>query len=140
MGSTSDFDYATIKYPGVSVEEGPALARSLVAPTLVISPNPFRDRVTITLNGADQRIGRSVSRASGYQQSGLSIYDACGRLVRSFALCSMPSAHSSSPHTLGSVLISWDGRDDRGANLPAGVYFIRSEDAGIKPVRIVKIR
>jgi hypothetical protein len=110
-----------------------AMSNEPRAMRLRIQPNPFRSRVTITFNNADQTISGSTGSGSGHQEPGLRIYDATGCVVKSFVLGSMPYA-------LGSVLVSWDGRDDRGANLPAGVYFIRSEDAGIKPVRIVKIR
>ena len=37
--------------------------------------------------------------------------------------------------------ISWDGRDDRGHNLPSGVYFCRLETSGkVKTVKMVLIR
>jgi len=44
------------------------------------------------------------------------IYDVAGRSVRTLA---------DAPYPAGSHRLSWDGRDDRGRPVPAGVYFIR---------------
>jgi len=42
---------------------------------------------------------------------------------------------------LGDTTWSWDGRDDRGEQVPTGVYYIRSEaDRLDEPMRIVRIR
>jgi flagellar hook assembly protein FlgD len=100
---------------------------------LTILPNPFRNRVTITLNGADQRTRGSAGGASADQQPDLRIYDASGRLVKSFGPGSLLVAHRS-------LLVTWDGRDDGAKGLPAGVYFIRLAGNGNESVRIVKIR
>ena len=89
---------------------------------LEIRPNPFRSRVTITVGGADKSISGSAGRASGHQQPGLRIFDASGRVVRSFDVGSLLVAHRS-------LLVTWDGRDDRGKRLPAGVYLVRYTDA-----------
>ena len=47
----------------------------------------------------------------------LKIYDATGRLVKSFNLESCIMDHESS--------FSWDGRDDQNRMLGSGVYFIK---------------
>ncbi len=62
----------------------------------------------------------------------LRIYDVSGRVVKSFNLesCIMNQASR----------IVWDGSDDFGRSLPAGVYFIVSDDKSVAPVRVVKIR
>ncbi len=64
---------------------------------LVVIPNPFRSVAHITLPR-----GASVLR----------IYDATGRIVRTFR---------------GSAEIDWDGQDDRNLFLPSGVYFLKAE-------------
>jgi subtilisin family serine protease len=51
----------------------------------------------------------------------LVLYDVAGRRVRTLAEGTLPSG----PH-----IIRWDGRDDRGAPLPAAVYFARLESPG----------
>jgi hypothetical protein len=78
-------------------------------------PNPFR---TIT----------SISIGHSAKSMELKIYDMAGRIIRSFTLGSMLSA------------LCWDGTDQVGRPVPAGVYFIISQNKSIIPVRIVKVR
>ncbi len=70
-----------------------------------VQPNPFITQVNICLGQ------RANSR-------GLQIYDATGRLVRSFTLDPMPSA------------LCWNGTDQEGRSVPKGVYFVRLEAGG----------
>ncbi len=56
----------------------------------------------------------------------LVVLDARGRLVRTLATGS---------HGPGEHLITWDGTDDRGRNLPSGVYFYRLRAAGLQYTR-----
>jgi hypothetical protein len=74
-------------------------------PFLFIQPNPFIEKVDIKLS-----IGQ---RAKCIE---LKIYDVTGRIVKDFQL---PTAYSLLP-----TPISWDGRDDTGKKLPAGIYFL----------------
>ena len=71
---------------------------------LRVEPNPFRHKLQIRFTIQDSRFRMKKPQ--------LSIYDASGRLVKSFIL---PTA------------ISWDGIDDAGRRLPGGVYFVRLE-------------
>jgi hypothetical protein len=80
-----------------------------VSPTspavLLASPNPFRRAARIRL----VRLGEGPLRVD--------IHDASGRAVRRFA-----------PQTLDPGdpgVLRWDGRDDAGRALPAGVYLVR---------------
>ena len=75
-----------------------------------ISPNPFRGRTDI-------RCTIHESRCVG-QKASLKICDATGQVVRSFD----PSASLGARRSL---LFIWDGCDDRGNQLPVGVYFVR---------------
>jgi hypothetical protein len=84
----------------VGAEETPAPGR---VATLTAQPNPFRTATTISLNG-------KVQCAKGLE---LKIYDATGRLIRSFTLGAMPYA------------LCWDGTDQEGKKLPEGVYFCK---------------
>ncbi len=70
----------------------------------VIHPNPFMRRTSISYQLATRGL---VS---------LKVYDAAGRLVAPLAEGSMDP---------GFYNVSWDGRDDQGRRVPAGVYFIR---------------
>jgi hypothetical protein len=69
--------------------------------SLRAAPNPVRAGTTFTL----------VSEADGPQS--LTIYDLRGRVVRAFDRADAPA---------GVRLVAWDGRDDRGIALAAGVY------------------
>jgi len=86
---------------GVSVDGG-ALRRE--KPTLAAVPNPFHGRVVLSF-------GSPVTRGTT-----LRIYDAAGCLVRQLR-CDRMSAQTKS--------LWWDGRDDRGRELPGGVYCAR---------------
>ncbi|MEZ4647627.1 MAG: FlgD immunoglobulin-like domain containing protein [Candidatus Eisenbacteria bacterium] len=68
---------------------------------LPVSPNPMSDRVEIRL------------RASTAETAELSIYDTQGRRVRQLARRELSAGDHS---------IVWDGADDAGGRLPAGVY------------------
>ncbi len=75
---------------------------------LAVSPNPFRTSTAISLQLA----------ANGPAQ--VLVFDATGRLVR---VLSAPRSLLPNPHSL-----SWDGRDQTGAVVPAGVYFAQAGD------------
>ncbi|UCD05193.1 MAG: T9SS type A sorting domain-containing protein, partial [candidate division WOR-3 bacterium] len=53
------------------------------------------------------------------ERIGLCIYDATGRLVKSFDQVSSIQNQASS--------VLWDGRDDNGRQLAGGVYFVKLE-------------
>jgi hypothetical protein len=63
----------------------------------------------------------------------IAVYDMAGRRVRSFMRGeSLPAG----PHT-----IAWDGRDDRGAMLGNGIYFVRIQAAGaVRTTKAVLMR
>jgi hypothetical protein len=71
-----------------------------------ICPNPFRTVTNISIE----------HRVEGME---LLIYDISGRLVRSFTLSSMPHA------------LCWNGTDQTGYALPAGVYFVEVKAGNI---------
>ena len=77
------------------------------APALSLScePNPSSGTTRISIK----------LQASSSKSLTLRVYDAQGRLVRSFSLVSPPAS------------LPWDGRDDRNRMLPPGAYFLRVE-------------
>jgi cytochrome c peroxidase len=84
-------------------------------------PNPFRDRNTVRFD---------LPRAT---RAELRVYDVRGRLVRRLV-----SAGSAMP---GVYSVVWDGRDDRGREAPAGVYFYRLDtEFGSRSARIVRLK
>jgi hypothetical protein len=86
-----------------AVEEGGQ--RIGIVPPPRITPNPFRDRVDIICTAERPQEGVV-----------LEIYDVAGRVVRQYA---QPMTGRSSV-----ICFGWDGRDDAGRSLPAGVYVL----------------
>jgi photosystem II stability/assembly factor-like uncharacterized protein len=81
--------------------------------TLIATPNPFQYETRIRFTNPD-------TRSTMYDMS-LHIYDASGRVVKSFPL---PTSHLSN-----STSVAWDGTDHRGKSLAAGVYFVELKTA-----------
>jgi hypothetical protein len=77
---------------------------------VTVSPNPVFHRARI-----DYRLASDEIR-SRPQQATLSMYDACGRHVKSLTL----KHGDSSLHT-----IKWDGCSESGQSVPPGIYFAR---------------
>ena len=97
-------------------------SESLAVTDLSISPNPFSKLINISFG-----IGQ---RAEGQT---LKIFDASGRLIEDFSL---PTAYSLVPTT-----ILWDGTDQTGRPVPAGVYFVELTAEDILITRkVVKLR
>ena len=78
------------------------------------SPNPFREETTI-------RFGAFVPGTD----SKIIIYDVSGRRVRGL----------DAGNAGGRVGATWDGRDDAGRPVPAGVYFARLPNGGRERTR-----
>jgi len=85
------------------------------------SPNPFRDQVRMTLD---------LSSAASVR---VAVFDAVGRHVSDLANGALPA---------GRHAFAWDGRDARGADAPAGVYYVRALAGtyGSQVKRLVKVR
>jgi immune inhibitor A len=91
-----------------------------LTPTLAASPTPFRAAVQVTW---------ALPRAG---QACVSVYDLSGRRIAVL----FEGRHEGA--TMGRT---WDGRDDDGREVAAGVYFVRLETAGILESRkIVLLR
>lgn len=76
-------------------------------------PNPFREQVTLRFNLAD--VDHLASAAS------IEIYDLLGRRVR--------RVHASATPADRFIEAIWDGRDDAGQEVSAGVYLVRLDGA-----------
>lgn len=72
-------------------------------------PNPFTSATTIAFQIPESSIHITSK-----------IYDASGRLVRTFSITPSPN------HPITQVI--WDGRDSRGSKVASGVYFYRLEE------------
>lgn len=84
---------------------------------LQIVPNPFRGSTEITFSMGQSERGNRITSGSMLSGSCLKIYDAGGRLIRQWNY----SATDQSCHAV------WDGRDDYGCEVSAGVYLVRFE-------------
>ena len=105
---------------GNAIEEKDAGHRIVCPPwDVMLMPNPFS---TVTVIGIDA--------GQWPERSDVKIYDATGRLIRSFY--PMPQAPSNS--------LMWDGTDDTGRVLPAGIYFVRLAGSTTRPVSAVLLR
>ncbi len=105
--------------PGI---EETARLKTASLPKITVFPNPFSKLTHIKFQGPSSK-----------SQVTMSIYDASGRLVKDFSL---PTVYSLVP-----TVVTWDGTDDIGNHLPAGVYFIRLSnftDAQSIPVVLLK--
>jgi hypothetical protein len=99
-GSNSAFGriYRTkVHFPAGTTGIGDSAESPAVGLTLAASPNPFRDRAEIQVTG------------SAGQGATIQIVDAAGRTVRKLVVADGATA--------------WDGRDDRGQRVAAGVYY-----------------
>lgn len=84
---------------------------------LQVFPNPIRDRAQIIgCEGFD-----------GVRE--LTVQDIAGRTIRRLEAGSAPGAQ---------ILVSWDGRDERGRRVASGLYFVSGE--GIEAARVVVLR
>jgi hypothetical protein len=82
------------------------------------APNPFTTRTEIAY----------VLSHAGHLA--LAVYDVTGRLVAPLVDAIQPA---------GRHAVRWDGRDARGASLPAGVYFLRLDTAGHRGAKKIVI-
>jgi len=93
--------------PTVGIEEDEISKSEIRNPNLVLQPNPFIKSLVIRYAVKD--VGQGFS---------LAIYDVTGRMVRDLSRSTVNGERST---------IFWDGKDDSGRRLPAGVYFVRLE-------------
>jgi len=97
-GEVNNVVWVPVGLPDGAGNVGPALAASY--------PNPFRARTTLSFT-LDEGHTESVS---------LSVYDVRGRLIRTL---------HDAPAGAGEYSFTWDGADQAGRRLGAGIYFYR---------------
>ena len=108
-----------LRQPGI--EEGRQLAAHGLQ--LAASPNPFRSSTVLHL----------TTGPLDHSTTFLRIFDASGRLVRSFSQSAIYNLKSE-------MLVVWDGRDQSGRELAAGVYVCRVQARSSAPaLRLVKL-
>jgi len=92
-------------------------------PGLAISPNPFSTNLDIRYQVTERQMQEVRSKKHDIF---LKIYDVAGRTVKSFNLASGVLYPAST--------VTWDGDDDLGRKLPAGVYFVQFEANNYKQI------
>jgi hypothetical protein len=87
-------------------------------------PNPFRRQVTVPYALSSEKAGQKVT---------INVYNVAGRLVRNLV---------SEVHAAGQFEISWDGRNNAGAGVHRGVYFVRAQipGEGAQVTRVLYLR
>ena len=101
--------HATNAFIGIGTVVGVGPEMGLNRLLLRVEPNPARDRTSFVVE-SDLEGARSVI-----------VFDVRGRVVRRL---------EDSGATAGLRTLPWDGRDDAGRPLPAGVYLVRVEVGG----------
>jgi hypothetical protein len=120
-GNTSYEDVVTIKYATTGITEDTELKIEDARYKMTVSPNPFNHQTQIRFMIQDSR--------STIENMRIRIFDASGRIVKSFDLSSSIENQRSS--------IIWNGRDDHGRELSSGVYFIQLDTGDHKEVEQV---
>jgi len=112
------WDFTVISLdPATGVEETKTVPGQVVR--LEATPNPFTHQTKIRYMIRDPDYTEQKLRSSNFEmrRHTVNIYDATGRVVRSFY-------HESSIVNRESV-VWWNGTDEAGKQLPGGVYFVR---------------
>jgi len=103
--------------PATGVEDLNAPTRTRIS---AIQPNPIRDNMHVAFSVA------------GSAQATLEIYDVAGRLIR---------ALESARFAPGTYVRAWDGRDARGQDVGAGIYFVKLRAANVVDMKkVVRLR
>lgn len=126
----------TLRVLGTSIPDGPqgyalhvsglvSEETAVAAPTVASAADPDRMLAQNHPNpfGSSTRIRFALPAAN---EVTLAVYDIAGRLVRTLA---------QGPMNAGDYALHWDGRDERGDDVTAGIYFYRLEGTGIDETR-----
>jgi len=117
IGTTDDFVVISLD-PWTGIKENECVKNLRIEiPNLEIVPNPFRNATSIKFQIPEQGVASSQKSVVS-----IKIYDVTGRLVRQFNHLTNYSFNQ----------VVWDGTEDSGRKLPAGIYFIRLESDGFK--------
>src|SRR6185436_10074720 len=88
-----------------------------------VAPQPFAVRTTIRLTRARSAV--SAAAPAGAESWRLTIYDAAGRRVRTLVASATAPAEEAAAQQF-----VWDGRDEGGRGLAAGIYPFQFEADG----------
>jgi len=117
-----DWTYFSQPTPGASNNLPSAVQPPPAAglPVLSVYPNPFNPVIHVEFEMARDGVVEAA------------IYNPAGRLVKTLAVEIFPA---------GEHFLKWDGRDDGGRAMPAGVYFLSLKtDAGVVGRKITLVK
>lgn len=92
-------------------------------------PNPSSNVVSFDLSSLAERFEthRSESRGQNPLEIGLDVFDTTGRRIRSFRRSAARLTEPGNGPIGGRLFeVTWDGRDETGADVPNGVYLVRA--------------
>lgn len=105
---------------GISDDPGEIYSSGITGPDLSVYPSPFKGAVTLRLN------------IPGISDVKATVYDICGRRVRKIFEGKCQS---------GASVFNWNGKDEAGTTVSAGIYFIKAEtDYGSLLKKTISIR
>lgn len=81
-----------------------------------VSPNPFRPQTTISFGVVNAGFTR------------MTVFDVGGRHVAELVRSSVPA---------GTHTVTWDGRDDQGRDIGAGVFYLRLRTPDTQETRVI---
>ncbi len=110
----SDFNIFGYETQSIGIAEDSNQNQGIITPEFAVYPNPFRNHLKIHYALPTMDYGLSSKHYA--PSPTICIYDATGRLVKSF---SVPTAYSLVPTD-----VVWDGTDDTGSLVGVGIYFI----------------
>jgi len=118
--------------PGIAETEGTKRRRQ--GEILQVYPNPFRNTVSIKFQiPSTKSQTNSKSEIPNKSEVSLKIYDATGRLIKTFSLSTL--------YSLLATSVEWDGKDNNDKIVPQGIYFVRLKTKTFSIMRkIVKIK
>ncbi|KPK63201.1 hypothetical protein AMJ83_08135 [candidate division WOR_3 bacterium SM23_42] len=102
-----DLDALHFWYPA-GIEEGSVLGEAIV--NILLSPNPSHGQIDIRFQVLETAASRQKTEIS------VVVYDAAGRKVSDLADDAKEPGH---------YMVTWNGIDDLGREVPAGVYFVK---------------
>ncbi len=121
VGEGFYIDNVNIEYI-TAISESDALSGDLSALGFSVFPNPFYKNLVIKY-----QIPSTKFQTNSNSQAALKIYDAAGRLVKRFNHLTIQPFNQ----------VVWNGSDDAGRALPAGVYFVQLERGDLKRTKKV---
>jgi len=127
------FDFGPVD-PGAA-ETVVVVTRITPTAPLGVEPPPVAANPRVLRAAGPMPFGASMSFVVELPEDGnvgLAVYDGRGRRVRLLHDGPLPA---------GRRTMAWDGRDDRGADVPDGLYFVRATTArGVETMRAVRVR